>query len=228
MTQQIILLHGALGSAEEMEPLAEMLKANFEVRSFTFEGHDKRQSAKSFTMDSLAEQLRVYIEQEQLAPAALFGFSMGGYVATWLAFEHPELVKQIITLGTKWQWNAEEAKQESKKLDPEKIKEKVPKFGQYLQKLHGENWPQLMQHTAAMMVDLGTKPRLGEKEFNKIDIPISVLLGENDDMVSLSESENAVTQLPNAKLEILAGQPHPIARIDSSLLAERIRHHIQE
>ena len=63
MTQQIILLHGALGSAEEMEPLAEMLKANFEVRSFTFEGHDKSQSAKSFTMDSLAEQLRVYIEQ---------------------------------------------------------------------------------------------------------------------------------------------------------------------
>ena len=228
MTQQIILLHGALGSAEEMEPLAEVLKANFEVLSFTFEGHDKSQSAKSFTMDSLAEQLRVYIEQEQLAPAALFGFSMGGYVATWLACQQPELVKQIITLGTKWQWNAEEALQESKKLNPEKIKEKVPKFGQYLEKLHGENWPQLMQHTAGMMVDLGTQPRLGEKKFKAIDIPVSVLLGEKDEMVSRSESEYAVGQLPKAKFEILAEQPHPIARVNSSLLAERIRHHIQD
>ena len=68
----------------------------------------------------------------------IFGYSMGGYVALWLARFYPDRVGKIFTLGTKLKWNDEEAEKEIKMLNPEKVELKVPAFAQQLAERHGE------------------------------------------------------------------------------------------
>lgn len=45
--RQLVLLHGALGSEKQMEPLKSWLSDKFECYSFSFEGHGERGSSLS-------------------------------------------------------------------------------------------------------------------------------------------------------------------------------------
>jgi pimeloyl-ACP methyl ester carboxylesterase len=51
---------------------------------------------------------------------------MGGYVALKTAVLHPGRIEAIVTLGTKFHWDPENASNEVRMLNPEKIEEKVP------------------------------------------------------------------------------------------------------
>ena len=46
-------------------------------------------------MERLVDQAADYIRTHGLAPAAMFGYSMGGYVALQLAATRPELVRAV-------------------------------------------------------------------------------------------------------------------------------------
>lgn len=96
---------------------------------------------------------------------------MGGYVALWLAHQHPERVRKIVTLGTKFDWSPESARLEVKKLDAEKILEKVPAFALILETRHAPNdWKQLLSRTSTMMLALGSDPLLKDDHFPKIKL----------------------------------------------------------
>jgi pimeloyl-ACP methyl ester carboxylesterase len=97
---QLILIHGALGSGAQMMPLATQLGARFETHVLELEGHGDTPSPHThFSIDQFAEQLRHFIATKSLAPARIFGYSMGGYVALRLASQQPDLIASIATLA---------------------------------------------------------------------------------------------------------------------------------
>jgi len=84
--QPIILLHGALGSANQLQPLAEALESNFEVHTFNFSGHGGRPFGnKQFSISLFSEQINEYMQVSGISRAPVFGYSMGGYAAMYLA-----------------------------------------------------------------------------------------------------------------------------------------------
>lgn len=69
---------------------------------------------------------------------------------------------------------------------------------------------------------LGKNQELPDAELKKIRIPVLVCLGDKDKMVSASESNHAVSNLENGKLQILPDTSHPLERVNCKLLAELI------
>src|SRR4051812_41740520 len=103
--KDIILLHGAIGAADQLEPLKALLKEKYKVFTFNFSGHGKMPFQTNFGIEQFALELENFITANNLFQPTIFGYSMSGYVAVYLAHTKPDLLGNIITLGTKWEWS---------------------------------------------------------------------------------------------------------------------------
>lgn len=221
--KQIILLHGAIGASDQLSPLALELK-NIGYESFTldFSGHGEKAFTNGFGIPAFSDELESFIESNKLKQPHVFGYSMGGFVALYLASKRQDLLGSIVTLGTKFEWSPEIAAKEIKMLDPVTISEKVPKFAEALEKRHGEKWKLLLQKTAEMMLELGRNNALTENEFAKISNRVLIGLADNDTMVSRDETNFVAANIRNAKQFGLAETKHPIETVNPKQLGEII------
>lgn len=222
-TTKLILLHGALGSESQLLPIKKLLSQNFQVYSLDFTGHGKKTSDTGLSMESFGRDVTSYMHDQGIKQAAFFGYSMGGYVALYLAAHQPDLVGPIITYGTKFHWTPSSAAQEVKMLNPEVIEEKVPQFAASLSAAHGPSrWKELMAKTAQLMTALGERPALNHDLLAQIEQPVMIGIGTEDRMVSIEESKKASQHLKNGQLNVLQGLKHPIEKNDPLDLAQII------
>jgi len=221
----ILLLHGALGSKLQLEPLKKLLEIKGRsVYSINFSGHGGKPFEKGkFGIELFAQNVFEFLELESIQEVDIFGYSMGGYVALWFAHLHPQRVGKIITLGTKYDWSPVSAEKETNKLDPEKILLKVPAFARILEHRHAPNdWKELLGKTKAMMLSLGNNPLLNKENLNLIHHPTTILLGDQDDMADREYSIQVAKWLPKGEFTLLEATPHPIEKIDLDTLASLI------
>ncbi len=226
MTQKpILLLHGALGSKTQLDLLLKTLEArHHKVYSLNFSGHSGRSFEKEFGIETFSNDILKFIDDHLLPQVDIFGYSMGGYVALWFAHQHPQRVRKIITLGTKFDWSPESAEKEIKKVDPEKIQEKIPAFAKILEHRHEPyDWKELLYKTGDMMESLGKNPLLTLDLLRQINHETLILLGDQDDMADLMYSKKVAETLPHGKFASLEKTPHPIERVETKFL-ERIIH----
>lgn len=219
----ITILHGALGSAHQFEPLRAAL--NVPSRVITFHGHGSTADVdQPWDIDLFSHQLEQELEREpQQQPAQIFGYSMGGYVALDCALRRPDLIGRIVTLGTKLHWTREGAEHETLKLNPDVIEAKVPAFAADLARRHGESsWKTVLQKTAHLMRTLGERPILTHERVGALTIPVRYGIGDRDEMVSLTETVDFYKATPGAELAVLPGTRHPMERVDPSRLAHHI------
>lgn len=225
----VLLLHGALGSKSQLESLKTSLEENgFVVYTMNFSGHSGEPFKSRFGIETFAEDVISFLNKNELKRVDLFGYSMGGYVAIWVAHRYPEFAGKIVALGTKFDWSVESAAKELKKIDPEKIIEKVPAFARILEQRHAPNdWRELLYKSAAMVKGLGEQPLLTEKILQRIRNEVLILLGDLDDVADLMYSKKVAEILPNGKFISLEKTPHPVERVDvkflSRILTEKFR-----
>ena len=222
--QPIILLHGALGSKEQLQPLATALESHFQVHAFNFSGHGGRLFGdKPFSISGFSEQLSEYMDEMGISQAPVFGYSMGGYAAMYLASLFPDRISKLITLATKFHWDEKTAAREVRMLDATTIREKVPAFAAQLQQRHApNNWLVLLEKTSQLLTDLGKQNTLQPEHYATIATPCLLLLGDRDKMVSLDETVAVYKQLPHAQLGVLPGTPHAFEQVNVHLLAKLI------
>lgn len=218
----VIILHGALGSASQLEPVKKTLAENgMEVHSLNLSGHGGVPFQSDFGIEQFATDVLRELDLRKLNTVNIFGYSMGGYVALWLAHHYPHRVGTIVTLGTKFDWSEESALLETKKLNPEKIIEKIPAFARILESRHApNNWKELMQRTADMMLDLGRNPLLTPVVLNSIRHPVVICLGDQDDMADQRYSREVSDLLPKGKFIALENTLHPIEKVSLEILVD--------
>lgn len=225
--KDIILLHGAIGAADQLESLSAALEQKqFRVHRFSFSGHGRVPFRGQFGIRQFAAELEEFMQEHGLAKPAIFGYSMGGYVALYVAKMQPHLLGTVITLGTKFAWSPEIAAKEINMLDANTILEKVPKFAETLKARHGADWQMLLQKTAEMMTDLGHEPALKEEDFPLIEPNVLIGLADHDTMVSLDETLHVFKALKQADLYMLPRTKHPVETVNVPLLAEIITHYL--
>ena len=172
-----------------------------------------------FSMELFAADVLSVMHEQQLDKISVFGYSMGGYVALYLAKHHPDKIDKIVTLGTKYHWDETIAANELKMLNPEKLEQKVPAFAAALRERHAPaEWKQVLRKTSEMMVALGKDNTLKITDYASIGHPALLLLGDRDKMVTLNETVEVFKALPNAQMEILPNTQHPIEQVDMELL----------
>lgn len=221
--KSIILLHGAIGAKDQLEPLAKELSANgYQTYSLNFSRHGQTPFQTNFGIQQFADELLEFVVKTHLIRPVVFGYSMGGYVALYLASQKPGLFDEIITLGTKFEWSPEIAAKETKMLDAKTIAEKVPKFAAALQSRHGNEWEQLLKRTADMMIDLGNNNLLNPTTFSQIKNKVLIGLADGDTMVSVNETDNAASKISGAKRYTLQNTKHPIETVNAAELVQLI------
>ncbi len=183
MNTSLILLHGAIGSKDQLAALKNLLSSHYEVYDLNFSGHGGKPVDGDYSIAAFAEEVRLFMQENQIACADFFGYSMGGYVALYLALTHPKLVGRVTTLGTKFAWDPAIAEKEMKMLNPEKIAEKIPQFAAALQARHQPvDWKVVLQKTADMLHGLGNGQALTLTQWAAIQQPVLICLGDDDQM----------------------------------------------
>lgn len=227
--QNLILLHGALCFQDDLEQLSAALKQKgIRTHRFSFSGHGKSPVLSEFGIAQFGRELEDFIITNHLEQSAVFGYSMGGYVALCLALRRKDLIARIITLGTKFNWSEESVAKETKQLNPELILQKVPAFAKTLEQKHGERWKDLMGDTAAMMRQIGDDHTLNETSLKEITLPVCIGLADKDQMVSLEETVNVYKQLPSGSMYMLPGSKHPLETANLEVLSEVIRSFLEK
>ncbi|HEX2787267.1 MAG TPA: alpha/beta fold hydrolase [Ignavibacteria bacterium] len=227
MKKNLLLLHGALGSKEQLTELEEKLSSDFKIYKMNFSGHGGENFPdEPFSIKLFSDELVKFINENNLQGIDVFGYSMGGYVALHAALNNAGtgLINKIFTTATKFDWNEETSKKEAGMLNPEKIEEKIPAFAEQLKQRHApQDWKQVLNKTEEMMLNLGKNPELKESDFEKIQNEVLISVGDKDNMVSIQETKNTSEKIPNAKFLLLENTPHPIEKISVDLLSGEIK-----
>ncbi|MEG0927994.1 alpha/beta fold hydrolase [Chryseobacterium sp.] len=219
----LILLHGALGHSDIFKPYLEGLSSYFTIHTPLFSGHGNLElPTGGISIEKYTLELTEYCKDNNLKDVFMLGHSMGGYVALCYAMNNPENVNSIMTLGTKFDWNEDQALKESKMLNPDIILEKIPQYAQLLEIQHGTKWKQLLPAIADLMINLGKNPPLN-KNLSIITIPVQIMVGDKDNMVSIEESTEVYKSLPNAKLAVLPDTKHPMEKVRPNLLLNLVK-----
>lgn len=222
--KNLLLLHGALGHSDIFKPYIDELSLYFTIHTPLFSGHGNTEFPKNgITIEQYSFEIATYLEKENLKDVYIFGHSMGGYAALCHALHNPETVNSIMTLGTKFDWTEEQALKESKMLNPEMILSKVPKYAALLESQHGAAWKDLLYSITEMMISLGKNPPLTSTRLSEINIPIQIMVGDQDNMVTLEESKASSTSIQNANLAVLPGTKHPMDRVRPKLLLDLMK-----
>jgi pimeloyl-ACP methyl ester carboxylesterase len=220
----LLLLHGAIGSAAQFDPLLPLLTGSFTLHTLDFEGHGPAPSrGRPFRMEHFAENVLEYLSQNGIAQTHIFGYSMGGYVACALAASHPDAVTGIATLGTKFYWDDDTARRETALLDPQKIAAKVPHFAQALAERHtAYGWEAVLAATADLLHHLGSVNGFRPPDAASIQCPVRVMLGDRDTTVTLEETRDIYRALPHGQMEVLPATPHQFERVSPPKLAHSL------
>jgi esterase/lipase len=223
MMKKLLLLHGAIGASSQFDKLKEELKDKFEIFTMNFSGHGGEVMPDKFSIELFADDVLKFLEKNKLESIDVFGYSMGGYVALYIASKYKDKLNKIFTLATKFAWDEDTSAKESKMLNPAKLTEKIPAFAKALEKRHSsEDWKTVLHKTAEMMIDLGKKPLLTDEVLEKIENDVLVSVGDKDTMVTLEETANAAGKLKNGRLYIFSDTEHPIEKIDPKKLSTEI------
>lgn len=225
----LILIHGALGAASQLSPLATLLEhqngRTHRTHVIELEGHGSTPSPGPYEMHRFAANVRDYMDARGIERAGLFGYSMGGYVALLLAAESPERVTSVATLATKLAWSPDVVARETKRLDAATIRAKVPAFAQQLEQRHrgAGGWESVLAKTATLMTSLGARPVVDDALLKRVAHPARLMVGDRDAVVSIDETAHAVRVMVNGQLAVLPGTPHPFEQTDPALVASMLR-----
>ncbi|MEX2478438.1 MAG: alpha/beta fold hydrolase [Gracilimonas sp.] len=216
----ILFLHGALGTSDQLKLLVEKLNIKQSIHLINFEGHGSGAgSTRPFRMEYFAENVVDYMEDHGMEKADFFGYSMGGYVAMYIARNYSQKAERIATLGTVLKWSSDVSEREVRFLNPEKIREKVPQFAEELEKRHPAGWEEVAAKTKDLLLNLGADPRITDSEWEEIRNKVRIHTGDRDATAGIEQSLDICKKLENGELMVLPNTPHPIERADIKLLA---------
>ena len=100
-SETILMCHGLLMHGGMFDGLIDALAPEYQCVTVDFRGQGQSEVVDGgYDLSTLSEDIIAVIEQLDLAPCHLLGFSMGGMVAQRVALRRPELLRSLILLST--------------------------------------------------------------------------------------------------------------------------------
>lgn len=226
----LLFLHGALGTSNDLTPLMDLFREKgYETLSFDFSGHGPNAAEPpEFRIDYFAKDLEKFLHAHPSKNLTVFGYSMGGYVALYHKVNYEDSpIKAIFTYGTKFNWAEKNVSKEIQMLNPDHILEKFPHYAESLKTKHGERWKQLLRSTAHMMQNLERLDGLNREDLADIDIPVFLILGDQDRMVTTEETHLTASWLHHAQVKTVSHSKHELERSNLKEIAAIIEANLE-
>jgi 3-oxoadipate enol-lactonase len=245
--EPILLLRPLGGSLASWGRFAETLSRTLHVVAFEPRGAAGSSSRAPLgtSTRSMARDARALLDHLRLPRAHVYGISLGGMVASWLALDSPERVERLIlasTLPSGWDVSRDalgrglqvarcmlKPAREAEACLAERILSHRfrARHPEQVARIRAEALAQPARRTgllqlmaAAMRHDV--RPRLRE-----IAAPTLLLAGELDPILTRSTQEELLRGIPDARLELIPDSGHDISVEAPELTAERVLAHVQ-
>lgn len=232
--QPLVLVHGAFSAiGTSFGKLLPELARTREVVGFELQGHGHTADIdRPLSLDSLADDVAAAIQALDLAPADIFGYSMGASVVLRAAIRHPEVLRKLIFASSTYRMDGIQPglMENLGSMKPEMM-HGSPWHDEYMRVApHPEDFNQLFAKKTEM--DRQTKD-IPAEEIQAIKAPVLLIIGDSD----LVRPEHAVEMfrllgggvfgdtpagLPNSQLAILPGTSHVGVADRSDLLIPMI------
>ena len=214
MKPVLVILHGVSGSGGEMAPLGQPLSVWFDIRTPNLLGHGGRPVPDGYTLEEMADDLLHWLGEERIGPAYFLGYSLGGYLALYLARHHPERVRGVAGVIVKHVFDEVSVAHITYLADPERLARPGNPRKDELIAVHGEeNWIKVTNNTARLFQLFGRKAPMSDQDLQAIGTPVLLLSGDRDPLVPEADSRRLAQLLPNASLGIFPGPAHPLKMV---------------
>ena len=99
--QPLVLLHGAFSAIDSsFGALIPGLAEGRKVVGFELQGHGRTADIdRPLSNEAMADDVAAAIEQMELGPVDLYGYSMGAFVALLVTLRHPHLVRKLVFMS---------------------------------------------------------------------------------------------------------------------------------
>jgi len=204
-------------------------------------GHDRPLPAPS--IEASADVVAEALAQAGVARAVVVGMSMGGYVALALADRHPELVAALGLVDTKSTADAPDARANRLRIaDEADSTGSVAPVRPMSTTLVGESTrsarPALSEQIAAWIEDqpaqgVAWSQRAMAARPDRTDVlrafegPVTVVVGDEDDLTPLAAAEHMVSATPEARLVVVQRAGHMAAFEQPDAVAAAIAELVQ-
>ena len=210
----IVLVHGANGCGAEMEPLAVPLRAFGDVRTPNLPGHGGREVPPSFSIRQSAEDVVAGLDQGGIEAAWIVGYSLGGYIALYLARHHPGRVKGACALAMKYVFDVPTVQRWTYLAQPERLRRPGNPRAAELDAAHApRDWTPITVANARLFEALGRDPELTDADLAAIARPVLLVNSNRDPLVPWQETVDISRRIPGSRLVMFYGLAHPMARV---------------
>ncbi|HEU5072266.1 MAG TPA: alpha/beta fold hydrolase [Verrucomicrobiae bacterium] len=96
--EPLVMLHGLLGSHQNLLPAARAFAGHFQVFAVDQRNHGHSPHHEEMHYGALADDVARFLDQQGLAAAHVLGHSMGGKTAMQLALQHSDRVRKLVVV----------------------------------------------------------------------------------------------------------------------------------
>jgi esterase len=94
----IIILHGVFGSSDNWLTPAKMLSDTYKLYLLDQRNHGQSPKSDQFDYESMANDLKEFIDDNKIDSPVIMGHSMGGKVAMAFAVRYPKMLSKLIVV----------------------------------------------------------------------------------------------------------------------------------
>jgi len=217
----LILIHGAVGCAAEIEPLAAAFRHYTEVTAPNLLGHGGRPVPQKLTIKEIARDVVEQMDAAGMKGTFVAGYSLGAYVALYLARYYPQRVVGAVALAPKFIFDARTVEHWTHLADPDRLR----RNGRALihEKNHApQDWVQVARVNSELFRALGEEPELIEKDLAAIKVPVMIVSSDRDALVPWDEAKAIAKAIPGSHLAMFYGGAHPIAAVPVNPIARAV------
>lgn len=194
----LILLHGNGETHEIFDKAIPLLAEYYTVYAIDSRGHGQSLPIEEYHYFDFAEDIKCFIQKQNLDRPILYGFSDGGIIGLLIACKYPKLLSQLIISGVN--------------TTPKGIR---------------ASWLLLFKVIGAItkepkMVMMLNEPNITTSMLRKVKVPTAVLAGSRD-MVKKSQTQHIARHIHHSTLHILPGEGHGSYILHSNKIAILIR-----
>jgi len=96
--EPLIILHGLYGSSDNWMTIARELAASYRVFLLDQRNHGQSPHSDTHNYEALREDLKAFMDRQQLDQASILGHSMGGKAAVYFAAAYPRRINKLIVV----------------------------------------------------------------------------------------------------------------------------------